>query len=261
MSLRVHHAPPTSGTTALAQLVADLEEIILFVAVTRDHADRVDEMRKIAAKALAGVDGEGSENAIRWEGMKKEAPGPAVKKLQEFVDLQRKTTFASGVDAFLSYVANLLKIIHLTRPEMLRTEEKVSFSEISQFSRMKDLTDYLIDKRVMDLTFKSIHQLQQEIETRHGFRLMRNRRSLDLVARYIEKRNLLIHNGGIVNRRYLQRTGDSRQKLGESIRLGSPIDVLSHLQLVARSADARAIEKFKIRRTHLAQIKSRFSNG
>lgn len=84
---------------------------------------------------------------------------------------------------------------------------------------------------------------------------MRDRDFL-IAARIVEKRNLLVHNGGTVNRRYLQRVPSCRQALNSKIRLNSPFHALRFLRRMAIEIDQRLVAKFKLSGRKLSTINS-----
>lgn len=241
-------------TVAFKTFRENCQELFVFIATISEHADIIDKNRKIAAEALAKAGSE--QDKENWEKIKNQKIGYAKRQLNSSIDLQRKIVFVQAVDYFLVYIAELLKTIHLSYPAMLKLDEKISYSEISEFTRMSDLIGYMIDKRVQDLSFKSLFQLDREVSQKHGFEMFRSKLSLELASLHVEKRNLLVHNGGVVNRRFLERTR-SRYKEGDKLPLGRLFDAVVHLELLARSIDHRAIKKFNLKKSSLTKMLER----
>lgn len=241
---------PYRCTVPFFEFRSNYHELFLFIATISEHANIIDRNRKVAVEALAS--GGTKTDLDNWERVKLEKTGPANSALKSTLDLQRKIVFVQAVDYFLVYISELLKILHRSHPAMLKTDEKITYSEITEFSRMIDLVDYMIDKKVQDLSFKSLSQLSKEVKNKHGFDLFRSPLSLQLASMHVEKRNILVHNNGIVNRRYIERTG-SRLPEGSKIPLARIFDAIVHLEMLGKSIDCRAREKFKIKRSWLTE--------
>ncbi|MDO8629928.1 MAG: hypothetical protein Q7R41_05495, partial [Phycisphaerales bacterium] len=78
-----------------------------------------------------------------------------------------------------------------------------------------------------------------------GFELFDDKTERDRVIAIVEARNLVVHNRGIVNARYLNRVPDSTYAEGDNIDLGSEvIDDLEYLMRIALRSDRRAVEKW-----------------
>lgn len=159
------------GTAALSQFVRQADDLVKFIVMARRHAEHIDRTRRVAAEALGESKFADPKHAQEWEKVKQETQGPAVNELRKFAPLLRKFVLTYAVDIFLNYLSHALRVIHETKPEMLRTDEKMTFAEISQFTRMSDLTDYMIEKRVLDLSFKGLSELRSEVSKRHGFEI------------------------------------------------------------------------------------------
>jgi hypothetical protein len=143
--------------------------------------------------------------------------------------------------------------VHKDYPDILKTDDKISFKEIFNFDKISELTDFLIERRITDLAFKSFSDLQKELRDRTGFDISPKIFRRNLISDLIEKRNLFVHVRGVVGHRYLRRVRKSQEKLGDVLDVNDPIRYLNYLRMVAKDIDSRAIKKFKLRKRSLSK--------
>jgi hypothetical protein len=171
--------------------------------------------------------------------------------LVRFSWYNRKVLYENTANNFLTYVAELFEEIINRHPEILNSNEKISYREIMQFSRYSDLRDYIVEKKIMDLTHQGVDDLRTEILSRYNFDLFPKKNIRKRIAKILERRNLLVHAYGKVNRRYQDRTGDHSCSVGERIRLERPMRMVGFLSRVAYDIDGRARKKFRLKRSKL----------
>lgn len=130
---------------------------------------------------------------------------------------------------------------------MLNSRDRISYKEIIAFSKMSDLIDYLIDKRINDLTFQSISELNRDFYDKYGFKFFETALRERTIAKVAQRRNLLVHNNGIVNHGYIERTMDGKAKIGRRVPLQNASSLIVYLMRVAIEIDARARVKFGLK--------------
>lgn len=107
----------------------------------------------------------------------------------------------SHYDAFLG---SLIRILFLVKPETLSASEKnITFAQLVEFESIEDAREYVIEKEVETVLRKSHSEQFDWLETKFGLEL---RKGLDVWSDFIEvteRRNLFVHNRGIVSNQYL----------------------------------------------------------
>lgn len=161
--------------------------------------------------------------------------------------LSDELTFCRVVDNYLLYVSELLALIFRTKPEALKSDEKVSIEMILGHTSLEDLIESLTERRVLGLSLKGIFALNNYLKRRLSFALIEDPALLKVVVEIVENRNLYVHNRGIVNRHYLNRVPDTPLKLGERLipreETRRAMWVLAELVFIT---DGRAADKFHI---------------
>jgi hypothetical protein len=141
-------------------------------------------------------------------------------------------------------------LIFKTQPHALRSNEQVTVEFILQHTDFTELLDALTEEKVLKLTFKGMRELASDLEKKMSFNLFKTESDLEKAVRIIEKRNLIVHHRGIVNRLYLSRTKDQTVTPGQTLELNHEIirEELHFLQNNVLSIDHDAGIKFGIAR-------------
>jgi hypothetical protein len=157
-----------------------------------------------------------------------------------------RVVYQRAFDDFLTYVAELLHLVYASRPEALKSSETVRLDEILQFPTMPELLTFLTERRVERLAYQSIADLASDLEKTLGLCLFDTDAERTHAVTIAATRNLITHNGGVVNARYLRQVPSATEKLGELIwvKAETLFGAGAFLRTVAARADGRAIEHF-----------------
>lgn len=228
-------------------------QIINLINFSFDLAKKADETVKIASKALLPIHNNPEEREY-YERSSKEGAN-AVNKFREFAPLFREIVLCRSIDNFLAYISNLLIVMHRSKHELLRSDEKISYQDILAAETREELIDMLIERRVINLGYKGFVELNDELNKRFKIKICETKSDLKKINELIETRNLFVHAGGVVNRQFLRKVPDSNERIGEKIDLTERvIDDVSFLSNISIKFDARVIRKFKIKETTLALV-------
>lgn len=110
----------------------------------------------------------------------------------------------SLVSQFDEFLGDLVEAIFESRPEMLTASERsLTYGTLLGFSSLDDARAYLIEKEVESVLRKNHAEQFDWLENKLGIPL---RKGLDSWPEFIEvteRRNLLVHTGGVVSSQYL----------------------------------------------------------
>lgn len=108
----------------------------------------------------------------------------------------------SQYDAFLG---RLLRVIFLTKPELLNSSERnLTFSQLVEFGSVDDAKEFILEKEVEGVLRRSHTEQFQWMESKFDIPL---RKGLDAWTTFVEvteRRNLFVHTGGVVSSQYLK---------------------------------------------------------
>ena len=153
-----------------------------------------------------------------------------------------------AVDACLTYVSNVLRLIFREQPSALKSSGKVEIGFVLQYRSMDDLIAALLERRVYELSYRSLDDLDKFLADSLGIALFRNSEARSRAVRIVDVRNLIVHNRGIVNEMFKRRHPDSSEVLGERRRYYASSSLAELLFLVdwIMDLDVRMIEKFHL---------------
>lgn len=238
-------ATPQKGTLPLKVLVSDLSEIFDSLSLYVNFARQLDRQQQIAAEALL-PDETDEEKIVKYHSILNSEKGVAIQKLQDLSRYNNRIVYQVAYNAFTRYLSDLIKLIFEKHPEALKTNDAVKFKEIFQFDSLSALRSYMIDKKINELSFMGIDRLNEDLSSRLGFRLFHNPRRTRTIKKIAEKRNAIVHNGGIANSRYMQLSGDKRARFGERVFIVNGTSLMIYLLQVAIDIDLRAVAQFRL---------------
>ncbi len=140
-------------------------------------------------------------------------------ELPEHLEVLNHMTFCAVVDNYLAYVSDLLTLIFKTKPESLKSSQTLEIEEILQYASMDELVNHIAERKVNQLAYKGMEDLNRELTRSLGLTLFDEPGDLTDARGLIEMRNLIVHSRGIVNPLYLSRVHSAGPKLGEQIKV------------------------------------------
>jgi hypothetical protein len=153
-----------------------------------------------------------------------------------------------AIDACQTYVAEALQLVYKKYPAAIGGSEQVDFGLVLRFDSIEELVTAVVEQKVHDLSYKSMGDLDTYVEKAHGFSLFVNDDQRQRASRLVDIRNVIVHNRGIVNKRFLDRQPGSGYKLGDplKINLAENSGHLIFLMEWIADLDFRVIEKFSL---------------
>lgn len=244
--------PPESilASKTLYLFLLDYHKVIDLFFFTLHLAHHADKVSLTASKALISVGR--SEEEIERLKANIETSDRAARKLSEFGSLNSKNLTTNVVDSFLWFISATVQSAMRKRPEMVKTGETVRIEDIFEFSSKRELTEYLIDRKVNSLSYGGMSTVERFISESMGVSIFPNESVRTLMRIFVEVRNIQVHNRGIVNRVFLGRvTQHDKFNFVEGKRAHLGFDELVDLTRVcvqtAIDLDMRTCKKFGIK--------------
>jgi hypothetical protein len=247
-------ATPDLMTEPAARFFVDNFRVSTFFADVTDAREfDMPGFRKQLGEIQSGTLPPETETALRWAVGRMDHAQKIYEGEQSYLILQM--ILCRTVDNFLTYVSDLMTLIFRERPEVMRSNDKVSFNDVLQFSSMPELIAHLADRRVHELSYRGLSDLAKYFEEQMGIALAADPDALRYLAVSVEIRNLISHNRGRVNQMFLDRL----KRLGEAtnLRVGDEftwagnkvLDVMMNIDNAVNRLDERAVAHFKLPRT------------
>ncbi len=238
---------PALLTEPASRFVFDLDrvyDLLSFIVVLALDSD--DKTRHILTAIQRTFQDDSFQTTIEQIG----TTGQAVKAVQLRFWLLNQMAFCRAADNYLTYIADLLALVFKKRPETLRSSESVSLDLVLQHKDMNALIEQLAERKVNELSYMGLEKLQDYLDRKLGFQLFTDHDQLREAVSFIEFRNLIVHNRGVVNTLFASRLPDYQEQIGQPLRIESEL-VLLALTSFARSVtdiDNRAAEKWALDR-------------
>lgn len=240
------------GTQALASFIEDITQLAILTEIAHEAVFR--QMFDAGEQPRSGEDDVVSKTLAYASKLSARVHAHA-----PLVPLLRELIFCRMVDRYLLYVSELLLAIYRARPECLKAgdgdgEPTVRLSVILEHQSMDGLLAELIEERVQDLSFKGIAELTKYVHKRLGFDLFENNDHRNYGVFMVEVRNVLVHNRGVVNRRFLRRVPYMSAKLGERVQMTDD-QFLPNFRVVllfAELLDRRAVAEYRLPTVEIA---------
>jgi hypothetical protein len=159
-------------------------------------------------------------------------------------------TFCRGVDSFLVYITDLLTIIFEVRPEILKSKQQtVTLDFLFEHLAAGDLISALVERKVNELSYLGMKDVAEFCQKKLHLPLFEDETHLIKATLYVDMRNLITHNRGVVNRIFKQRQPTVSAELGTTIEFESDSqvgEIIGFLVYCARQLDVRAAAKFNL---------------
>lgn len=138
-----------------------------------------------------------------------------------------KSYVTSLISLYDAYIGKLIKVMLYNKPEMLNGSDKTfSYSTLSIFESLDQVREHIMEKEVETVLRKSHAEHFEWLEKKLSIPL---KKGLDIWPTFIElteRRNLFVHNDGIVSSQYLhvcknhKVNFDKEPKVGSSLKAG-----------------------------------------
>mgnify|MGYP000539146023 CR=1 FL=1 len=169
------------------------------------------------------------------ESSKKELKIPT-KKLYEFArkfkkrpkvslqhyDILAKSSFLLLNSYFEYLLTDLMKYYYLKYKESIGDKDlKISLTELSEYNSIEELKEHLVLKEVESLLLElSFDKLLEHFKTDLSIDLNDKHSKWEAIGECRERRHLIVHNGSIINKKYISRTNNPfKFKIGDSINI------------------------------------------
>lgn len=110
------------------------------------------------------------------------------------------------VESFQLYLTTILRDVFVSKPQLLKSSSKIDVAMVIESGNYENLIWQIIERQVLEVSYKSIGDLTQFIEKRTGINLFESAEQLEIVTVALEVRNLIAHNDCVVNELFEQKT-------------------------------------------------------
>ncbi|MFN4162931.1 MAG: hypothetical protein ACK4GK_00040 [Ferrovibrio sp.] len=128
----------------------------------------------------------------------------------EHRQLVNEIMLSRAVESFDLYLTTILRDIFIARPEMLKSEATVDISTIIDAGNYENLIWQIVDRKVHDLSYKSLSDLRKFITSRTNIDIFSSESMFEIVLIASEIRNLIAHNDCVINDQFKSKIGTTK---------------------------------------------------
>jgi hypothetical protein len=154
----------------------------------------------------------------------------SLKKKFEAIDIANSVVpesfIVSLVSQFDVHLGKLIKAMFYIKPETINASEKnLPFSELLKFNSIEDAREFIIEKEIETLLRESHAEHFKWLENKLGITLKKDLEVWPDFIELTERRNLYVHNDGIVSNQYLTVCKENGVVIPDDIKLGTKLSI------------------------------------
>lgn len=157
-------------------------------------------------------------------------------------------TYVHLVTLFEAALSDIIRAALLYKPQILKSKKTISYEDILNESDMTSLVAKIVDKEISDLTYGSIDDLIECHKNKLHMPIDFLPEEKDELNWCKAQKNLLVHNQGRVDAKFLRMTAVKKYSIGESIVITeSDWDGARHLlEGIVLALESALVRKFKL---------------
>lgn len=137
------------------------------------------------------------------------------------INLLSKMVFIYSISIFEFFIKDLLTTTFNKKIDILKkdTEIKISKKELLELENTEGIKNYLINVELENAGYKSIKDLNNYLMKGFNIDLSEMATDWKKLQEFYYRRNLIVHNQGIINEIYCKATSTDKKKIGKTISL------------------------------------------
>ncbi|MBD8006831.1 hypothetical protein [Bacillus norwichensis] len=242
--IELNNSLPKVGTNSAVQFFSSVNKDLKLFYFVVNNVVNMDYASYRAREALDGNDDVYSEPSELLD----KKPGKLTLQLREHKQELIEMFFSRLVDNFQVYIIDIIREILKVKPQILYNRQPtVSMEQILKYDNIDALVQDLIEEKVSSLSYSGLGKVQEWCKER-GIPLELPEDRRETIIEYIAIRNLIIHNRGYVDERYVKTIRNTKFKNGmkRNLSVDNLYDAIKDLNSVVYHTDEKAHEKFQL---------------
>lgn len=146
----------------------------------------------------------------------------AISEVKKYRQLLCEIILSRHIDNFNNYFSSVLYEIFISRPETLKSSDKIEISKVLEHESIESLVREIAETKVASLSYSSFSNVAAFFENRFNIKLP-NDSDIMLLNEFVEIRNISVHNRCYINKRFLANVDIDDSYLGKKKRLNITI--------------------------------------
>ncbi|CAL2088171.1 hypothetical protein [Tenacibaculum sp. 190524A05c] len=157
--------------------------------------------------------------------------------------------YVNTIDNFTTYFKDILSEVVLAKPQILKSQESEKLDFILSHESMDDLINSIASKKIEELFYKGIEDIEKFFKTRLNIDIFKNKEQKENTNFYIKQRNLTVHNRRKVSKEFAKQFPGFENQIGKH--LNFKFDYVSKVNLILfnflADIDQEISQKFKLK--------------
>ena len=158
-------------TRPLELYLGEFRRIFDFVFFGAGLAQQADEKRLHAARMRVKIAVELEEDDAKERSNLEQIEANKDVTFKRFISFNRliiDNVISDLVNNFLCFPSEILQLCMITRPELLRSSETIKLEDILSFSSRDEMLEFIAEKKINDLSYGGVRELDQFFYNRLG---------------------------------------------------------------------------------------------
>ena len=139
-------------------------------------------------------------------------------------ELLYKSSFVTLISYFDFIVSDLIHYFYQVYPQSLTNKQlSISLSDLNSCADISDAVNYIVNKEVDNVLYDSLDKQLQYFQNALKIDCKKDMINWEIIEEAIARRNIIVHNDSMVNKRYLANINPST--LGKKMKEGSKISI------------------------------------
>ena len=116
-------------------------------------------------------------------------------------------TVVAAITLFDTFLSDLMRFFLLLRPKALPKDRQVKVADIVTADSLPEVLDAIVGKYVHELSYASLSERLKQLEAKFGIRCLSSGGILEKLEKYVEARNLIVHDAASFRYRASSKSG------------------------------------------------------
>ncbi len=141
------------------------------------------------------------------------------------IKLVLRSFIISLISQYDAFLGRLIRALFLIQPESLNISERnITFAQLQTFESVEDAREYIIEKEIEAVLRKSHSEQFDWLKNKFDIKLHEGLNIWPTFIEVTERRNLFVHNSGVVTSQYLNACKMHNVELAEGVHVGVELE-------------------------------------
>lgn len=185
------------ATKSLIQFNNEIEqtELLMFFILIGD--DYISENKEKARQTLVEIyDDPANEISVKLVEFFKTEKADKLFDMMFYERHFSQMAYTRSIDNFISYFKDILAEVVIKKPQVLKSKDQERLDFILSHNNMDDLLKSISEKKIEELFYKGISDIEKFFEDRLGIKIFKDDKTRRTINILIKQRNLIVHNRG-----------------------------------------------------------------